>query len=153
MVADAISLPVHTGVEVQKIEILPQCRGFGIHVPDGMIQAQFVIWAAGEFQDPNLNPFPGADLCLHNAQVDSWTQLQGDEFTILGGYESGMDAAVNLVALGKKVKVLDYLRMSLPLPLGYLSSALQYAMTRRSFALSTSSVNALRWWLIRSPVV
>jgi alkyl hydroperoxide reductase subunit AhpF len=30
--------------------------------------------------------------------------------TYLGGYESGMDAAVNLVALGKKVRVLDYLR-------------------------------------------
>jgi putative flavoprotein involved in K+ transport len=107
MVADAVSLPIHTGVEVQKIEVLPQCRGFGIQVPDGMIQTQFVIWAAGEFQYPNLNPFPGADLCRHNSQVDSWTKLQGDEFTILGGYESGMDAAVNLVALGKKVKVLD----------------------------------------------
>jgi putative flavoprotein involved in K+ transport len=110
MVADAVSLPIHTGVEVQKIEVLPQCRGFGIQVPDGMIQTQFVIWAAGEFQYPNLNPFPGADLCRHNSKVDSWTKLQGDEFTILGGYESGMDAAVNLVALGKKVKVLDYLR-------------------------------------------
>ncbi|MGB0561240.1 MAG: NAD(P)-binding domain-containing protein, partial [Spirulinaceae cyanobacterium] len=32
---------------------------------------------------------------------------EGDEFIIIGGYESGMDAASNLVALGKKVGVLD----------------------------------------------
>jgi putative flavoprotein involved in K+ transport len=106
-IADHIKLPIYTGVEVQKIEPLSQCRGFQIHVPDGIIQTQFVIWAAGEFQYPNLNPFSGADLCLHNSQVRSWTQLQGNEFTILGGYESGMDAAANLIALGKKVRVID----------------------------------------------
>ena len=106
-VADYINLPIYTGVEVQKVEPLPQCRGFQVHVSEGILTTQFLIWAAGEFQYPNLNPFPGADFCLHNSQVKSWTELQGDEFTILGGYESGMDAAVNLIALGKKVKVLD----------------------------------------------
>jgi putative flavoprotein involved in K+ transport len=106
-VADHFNLPVYTGVEVQKIEPLPQCKGFLVHVPDGILKTQFLIWAAGEFQYPNQTPFPGADLCLHNSQVQTWTQLQGDEFTIIGGYESGMDAAANLVALGKQVKVLD----------------------------------------------
>jgi hypothetical protein len=33
--------------------------------------------------------------------------LKGDEFIIIGGYESGMDATSNLVALNKRVKVLD----------------------------------------------
>jgi putative flavoprotein involved in K+ transport len=106
-VADYFQIPVYTGVEVQKIEPLPQCRGFLVHVPDGILKTQFLIWAAGEFQYPNLTPFPGADLCLHNSQIQSWTHLKGDEFIIIGGYESGMDAAFNLVALGKRVKVLD----------------------------------------------
>lgn len=106
-VADHFKLPVYAGVEVQKIEPLPQCRGFLVHVPDGILKTQFLIWAGGEFQYPNLNAFPGADLCLHNSQVRSWTEQLGDELLIIGGYESGMDAAANLVALGKQVKVLD----------------------------------------------
>ncbi len=32
-----------------------------------------------------------------------WRQLEGDEFTVIGGYESGVDAALNLVDLGKSV--------------------------------------------------
>ncbi|MGK7944301.1 MAG: NAD(P)/FAD-dependent oxidoreductase [Microcystaceae cyanobacterium] len=106
-IAHYFELPVHTGVEVQKIEPLPQCKGFLVHLPNGTLKTQFLIWAAGEFQYPNLTPFPGADLCLHNSQVQSWTDLEGDEFLIIGGYESGMDAASILVALNKRVKVLD----------------------------------------------
>ena len=106
-VADYFELPVYTDVEVQKIEPLSQCQGFGVHVPKGILRTHFLIWAAGEFQYPNLTPFPGADLCLHNSRIPSWTHLEGDEFIIIGGYESGMDAAANLVAIGKRVKVLD----------------------------------------------
>ncbi|WP_439344908.1 NAD(P)/FAD-dependent oxidoreductase [Vacuolonema iberomarrocanum] len=106
-VADYFQLPVSTNVEVQKIEPLLQGQGFLVHVPDGILKTQFLIWAAGEFQYPNLTPFPGAELCLHNSQIQSWTDLEGDEFIIIGGYESGMDAASNLVALKKHVKVLD----------------------------------------------
>ncbi len=106
-VADYFELPIHTNVEVQTIEPLSQGRGFLVHVPDGILRTQFLIWAAGEFQYPNLTPFPGADLCFHNSRIRSWADLEGDEFIIIGGYESGMDAASNLVALDKRVKVLD----------------------------------------------
>jgi len=50
--------------------------------------------------------FPGSDLCLHNSKVDSWAKLPGDDFIVIGGYESGIDAAVNLARAGKKCKVL-----------------------------------------------
>lgn len=33
--------------------------------------------------------------------------VEGDDFVIIGGYESGIDAAVNLVACGKRDVVLD----------------------------------------------
>ena len=72
-----------------------------------LIESRFLIWAAGEFQYPNLNIFKGSELCLHNSQVRSWEHLEGDEFYIIGGFESGMDAAVNLSKLGKTVNVLD----------------------------------------------
>ena len=72
-----------------------------------MIESRFLVWAAGEFQFPNLNIFKGAEFCLHNSEVRSWSDLEGDEFYIIGGFESGMDAAFNLSSLGKKVNVLD----------------------------------------------
>ncbi|URD48459.1 NAD(P)/FAD-dependent oxidoreductase [Chroococcidiopsis sp. CCNUC1] len=106
-VVDYYHLPVQTGVDVQKIDPLPQQQGFLLKTSAGEIRCRFVIWAAGEFQYPRLHPFPGAELCIHNSQVSSWREIPGDEFLIVGGYESGMDAATNLVALGKRVRVID----------------------------------------------
>lgn len=106
-VVDHFQLPVKTETDVLTIEPLSQCRGFILKTSGGDFKTQFVIWAAGEFQYPKLNPFLGAEHCIHNSQVRSWTDLQADEFTIIGGYESGMDAATHLVALGKNVRVLD----------------------------------------------
>ncbi len=74
---------------------------------DKPMESRFVIWAAGEFQYPNTSSFPGAELCLHNSLVASWKQIKGDDIYIIGGYESGIDAAVHLSRLGKKVYVLD----------------------------------------------
>ena len=105
-VADHFELPIQTEVDVQSVTHLPQ-GGFSLHTSSGELSTQFVIWAAGEYQYPKLNPFIGAEHCLHNTQIRSWTDLEGDEFIIIGGYESGIDAAANLVALGKKVGVLD----------------------------------------------
>ena len=70
------------------------------------LRARYVIWAAGEFQFPRgAGALPGSELCLHNSQVRSWKELPGDDFVIIGGYESGVDAAVNLAAAGKRSTV------------------------------------------------
>ncbi len=106
-IAEYFQLPVKTETDVETIEVLRQCKGFVIQTNRGEFRSQFLIWAAGEFQYPHLNPFPGAELCIHNSQVRSWSDLEGDEFVVIGGYESGVDAASNLAALGKKVKLLD----------------------------------------------
>lgn len=105
-VASHFNLPIHTGIEVQSVEPWSG-GGFALHTDLGELRSQFVIWAAGEYQYPRTQPFPGAEHCLHNSQVPSWTELKGDDFIVIGGYESGMDAAANLVALGNKVTVLD----------------------------------------------
>lgn len=82
-----------------------------------LLQSRFVIWAAGEFQYPTAaaaaatappRPSPsflGSELCQHNSSVQSWGELPGDDFVVIGGYESGMDAAVNLAACGKRCTV------------------------------------------------
>lgn len=98
-------LPVKTKVEVKTIETTT--TGFNLHTSQGITHSQFVIWAAGEFQYPHLAPFPGAEYCQHNATISSWQEVQGEDVVIIGGYESGIDAAIHLARLGKQVRVLD----------------------------------------------
>jgi len=98
-------LPVQTGVDVRSVT--PHGEGFQIDTSQGPMQARFVIWAAGEFQYPHTNIFPGSEQCIHNATVASWAELPGDDFIVVGGYESGIDAAVNLVRRGAAVRVID----------------------------------------------
>ena len=101
-----VGLPVRTGVDVLRVEPLPG-GGFRLDTSAGTFRATFVIWAAGEFQYPKGGGFPGAGDCVHSATVASWRALAGDDFVVVGGNESGIDAAVNLVACGKSVRVLD----------------------------------------------
>jgi cation diffusion facilitator CzcD-associated flavoprotein CzcO len=104
-VAEHYELPHWIGIDVQKV---PRAgEGFVIETSHGMVRTRFVIWAAGEFQYPNQNGFAGANLCQHNSRIRSWEKLEGTDFTVIGGSESGIDAAVNLAAYGKSVTVLD----------------------------------------------
>lgn len=108
-VAEHFALPVQTGIDVQQVAFSD--GQFTLTTSAGLLRSRFVIWAAGEFQYPNTQPFAGAEHCIHSATVASWRHLSeattADEFTIIGGYESGIDAAVNLIDLGKRVRVLD----------------------------------------------
>lgn len=104
-VARHFELPVQTGVDVHNIQ--QDHNGFTLETSLGQMRASFVIWAAGEFQYPRLNGFRGAELCLHNSQVRSWRDLAGEEYVVIGGYESGIDAAIQLSNMGKRVRVLD----------------------------------------------
>jgi thioredoxin reductase len=104
-VVDHHQLQVETGVEVRALE--PHPGGFVVRTTDGDIHAEFVVWAAGQFFHPRDRDFPGAHLALHSSRVADWSNLEGDAFTIIGGYESGIDAALNLIALGKSVRLLS----------------------------------------------
>jgi putative flavoprotein involved in K+ transport len=75
--------------------------------PKGDISAKNVVWAAGEFQWPRSASLPGAELGQHNSTVRRWDRLKGRDFVVIGGYESGIDAAFQLVSTGRRVTVLD----------------------------------------------
>ncbi len=104
-VAQYYQLHVEPGIEVRSVDIEDD-GSYALNTGGGTLLARHVIWAAGEFQYPELNPFAGADGCLHSAGVGSWRELEGDRFTVIGGHESAADAAVALVKLGKSVTVL-----------------------------------------------
>ena len=113
--AEASKLSVKTSTEVLGVEADGCVFDVRVRVTsaDGTqreetLHARYVVWAAGEFQYPRECPASvgGSELCVHNSRVRSWATLPGDDFVIIGGYESGADAAVNLAKAGKQATVL-----------------------------------------------
>lgn len=104
-VAHEFQLPIYEGQEVIQVEKGKQ--GFSVHTVQRSYQADYLIWATGEYQFPNDKPFPGAEFCLHTSRIQTYRALKGKEYTIIGGYESGVDAALHLASLGKDVIILE----------------------------------------------
>lgn len=129
-VAQHYELPVRPGtniVRVSKEEDL-----FLVKTAQLTFRARHVIWAAGEFQYPRFAAFAGSKECRHTATVPSYEELEGDDFIVVGGYESGIDAAYHLAKRGKKVRVLDE------------GSPWQEESSDPSVALSTYSIDRMR---------
>ncbi|MXW17779.1 MAG: SidA/IucD/PvdA family monooxygenase [Gemmatimonadetes bacterium] len=106
-VAEHFELPVQTGIDVLSVARSEQDKRFRVETSRGHIRAGFVVWAGGEMQYPRTHGFHGAELCLHYANVTSWDDLGGGERCIIGGAESGVDAAVALAAAGRQAVVFD----------------------------------------------
>ena len=98
-------LQVKPGTDVRSVAVEDNGT-FTLTTNDRPVRARHVIWAAGEFQYPNRNSIEGAESCCHSSDVRTWQDLDGDRFTVIGGYESAADAAVSLVQLEKSVTVL-----------------------------------------------
>ncbi|MEM1285131.1 MAG: NAD(P)/FAD-dependent oxidoreductase [Pseudomonadota bacterium] len=103
--ADAFGLNVQCGVDVRSIR--PEDVGFALETNLGTFTADFVIWACGHFGDPSDDGLPGAELGRHYSTVASWEDIPGEQAFIIGGYESGIDAAAGLAQAGKDVFVFD----------------------------------------------
>jgi len=104
-VAKYFELPIREETEVKRITKVGD--DFRIDTADETLRAKHVIWAAGEFQYPRLNGFAGSELCRHTATIASYEELEGDDFLIVGGYESGVDAAYHLAYRDKRVRLFD----------------------------------------------
>jgi len=99
-------IPVRTGHAVR--EVAKRGDHFVLGLEGGEeIQARFVIWATGEFFFPADRDIEGADLCLHASRITDWSALPGVEHAVIGGFESGIDAAIHLARAGKTVHVLS----------------------------------------------
>lgn len=104
-VAAYFELPVREKVDV--LQIVKVRNTFHIDTAAGTLLAKHVVWAGGEFQYPRVNGFAGSELCRHTATIGSYEQLKGDEFLVIGGYESGIDAAYHLADRNKRVRIFD----------------------------------------------
>ena len=103
-VASYFQLPIQENTEVKRVTKIGD--EFVVDTTDDTLRAKHVIWAVGEFQYPRLNGFDGIELCRHTATIASYQKLEGDDFLIVGGYESGVDAAYHL---SNAVSGCDYL--------------------------------------------
>jgi putative flavoprotein involved in K+ transport len=102
--AQFFELPTRSHTEVIDIS-----RGsdndFVLMTADGELRCRHLIWATGEFQFPTIPSWPGASLGIHNSRIGDWSEyVAGGEgpAIIIGGYESGVDAAHQLIKLGCK---------------------------------------------------
>ena len=129
-VAEFYELPVETGVAVTGIQPRADSpaamtaaadggtaiaessdEGFIVETTDGPLSTEHVVWAAGHFGTPRADVVDGSEHCRHTSTVDSWQEhvesSPTNEFLVIGGYESGIDAAVGLHEAGASVQVVD----------------------------------------------
>jgi len=104
-VAKFFELPIQEETDAESITKVGD--EFHIKTADETLRTKHVIWAAGEFQYPRVNGFAGSELCRHTATVGSYEKLEGDDFIVVGGYESGVDAAYHLAYCDKRVRLFD----------------------------------------------
>ncbi|MCH2375431.1 MAG: NAD(P)-binding domain-containing protein [Planctomycetes bacterium] len=104
-VAKFFELPIHEKIDVKRVTKVG--KDFRVDTADATLRARHVIWAAGEFQYPRLHAFVGSELCRHTATIASYEEIDGDDFIIVGGYESGVDAAYHLAYRDKRVRLFD----------------------------------------------
>ncbi len=104
-VAQFFELPIREGTNVRRVTKVGD--RFRIDIDEQTLRANHVIWAAGEFQYPRLSTFNGSELCRHTGTIASYGELEGDDFIIIGGYESGVDAAYHLASHDKQIRLFD----------------------------------------------
>ncbi|MCG8455885.1 MAG: NAD(P)-binding domain-containing protein [Holophagales bacterium] len=105
LVAMHFELPILEHTDVRRI--VRRGDELVVETADGAVRARHVIWAAGDFQYPRKNGFVGSALCRHTATIPSYAELDGDDFIVVGGYESGVDVAFHLAKRGKRVRLFD----------------------------------------------
>ena len=104
-ISQLLNLPIQEQTTVLRITKIGD--EFVIDTDDNTLRARHVVWAAGEFQYPRTIGFEGSDFCQHTSMIHCYADLEGDDFIIIGGYESGVDAAYHLASQGLDVRLFD----------------------------------------------
>ncbi len=104
-IVNQFQLPVSTGVTVNSIK--KEFGEFTVQTSLGEMRPDYIVWAGGQFFSPRDKSFPEAEHALHSSKVEDWGSLEGESFTVIGGYESGIDAAIRLIEHGKSVRLIS----------------------------------------------
>ncbi|MEM1423063.1 MAG: NAD(P)/FAD-dependent oxidoreductase [Planctomycetota bacterium] len=102
---EVMGLPVREGTRALRITKVGD--EFCVDTDDETLRARHVVWAVGEYGFPRVRCFEGSELCRHTATVARYGDLAGEGYAIIGGYESGVDAAYHLALRGTRVWLFD----------------------------------------------
>ncbi|MEB8101084.1 NAD(P)/FAD-dependent oxidoreductase [Staphylococcus xylosus] len=75
---------------------------FKIYTNNGTFNAKYLFVATGDFNFP-YKPF---EIGQHYSEINNFEDITSSEVTVLGANESGIDSAINLAELGKKVTII-----------------------------------------------
>ncbi|MEM1340589.1 MAG: NAD(P)/FAD-dependent oxidoreductase [Bacteroidota bacterium] len=103
-VVDYFNIRGQTNTEVKKV--FRQKEGWLLETNQGTFFCTYLVWAAGEFQNPEIRNIVGAEHCIHSALIKDPHSLEGDNFVVIGGYESGVQIAFDLIQNHKKVTLI-----------------------------------------------
>ncbi len=104
--AEKLAAPIRCGVEVNEVRRLNGRRGFRAETSQGLIEAEYVVAAAGPFQRP---VFPaivpgGAGIAqMHSAAYRNPGQLPAGAVLVVGAGASGAQIAEELLRAGRRV--------------------------------------------------
>jgi len=98
-------LPVHSNTEVKKVT--NQMGSWILDTSQGMVWGRYLIWAGGEFFNPQINNIDGAEHGIHSSLIKHPADFEGEEFVVVGGYESGVQMAFDLIKNDKKVSLVN----------------------------------------------
>jgi len=104
--AKMIEAPIRCGVEVTKVERLPDRPGFLVETSAGPIEAANVVAATGAFQEPVMPAVVPADagvMQIHSNEYRNPGQLPEGAVLVVGAGSSGAQIAEELLASGTRV--------------------------------------------------
>ncbi|MCM3713921.1 NAD(P)/FAD-dependent oxidoreductase [Halalkalibacter oceani] len=87
-------------------------RLFTVETDSDTWTCEALFWATGEFQFPRATGIEGAHHGLHVGHVDSYEALAKAHYVVVGGGESGADAAFHLARNGSQVTVVTETSMN-----------------------------------------
>ena len=104
-IAEYFKLNIKTNTEVLQVH-QPE-DGWIVETNQEEYFAKYLIWAAGEFLNPQIKGITGAEYCLHSSFIKHPDRIKGDDFIVIGGYESGVQMAFDLISNDKKVTLIN----------------------------------------------
>ena len=105
------NVQAHNDIDIEKNTEVKDVKkvdeGWLLETNRGKLVCRYLVWAAGEFFNPQIAKLEGAEHAIHSSAVQDASKLEGDDFIIIGGYESGAQMAIELVKLNKKVTLIN----------------------------------------------
>lgn len=109
LITEHFELNVQTQTEVKTV--VKQNDGWLLKTNKGDYFTTYLIWAAGEFQNPEIKNILGSEHCIHSSFIKYPSQIQGDNFVIIGGYESGVQLAYDLIQNEQRVTLINPIKI------------------------------------------